>query len=108
MKYAVLIVRQAVDDAEQIYDWLSTKSPEGAVRWFEVFLNAVSSVRDDPFAFGFAHESRSFGREVHERIFRTRRGQPYRLLFEIIGRNVRILRVRAPGQPPVRPEDIRS
>jgi plasmid stabilization system protein ParE len=85
MKYAVLIVRQAVDDAKQIYDWLADKSPAGAVRWFEAFLNAVSSARDDPFASGFAHEGKSLGKEVRERFFRTPRGQAYRLLFEIIG-----------------------
>jgi plasmid stabilization system protein ParE len=108
MKYAVLIVRQAVNDAEDIYEWLAERSPVGAVRWFEAFLNAVSSVKKDPFAFGFAHESKSLAREVRERTFRTPRGQPYRLLFEIAGPNVRVLRVRAPGQPSVVRDDIEA
>jgi plasmid stabilization system protein ParE len=108
MKYAVLIVRDAVDDAEQIYGWLAQRSPLGAARWFEAFLNAVSRVKNDPLACAFAYESKSLDRKVRERIFRTQHGQPYRLLFEIIGRKVRVLRVRAPGQPPIRRDDLRS
>ena len=38
-------------------------------------------------------------REVRQVLFQTRHGRPYRILYAISGDEVRVLRVRGPGQP---------
>jgi plasmid stabilization system protein ParE len=108
MKYTLRITHEAVADADSIYNWLAQSSPSGAVRWFEAFLDAVSRVRGDPLSCGSAHEGPNLGVDIRERLFRTRRDKTYRLLFKIDGNQIRILRVRTPGQAPLRPDDLRS
>jgi plasmid stabilization system protein ParE len=106
MKYALRITREAVTDANAIYDWLAQSSPTGAVRWFDAFLDAPTSVSRDPLACTSAHEGPNLRIDIRERLFRTRRGKAYRLLFTVTGSQVRILRVRAPGQRPLRPDEF--
>jgi hypothetical protein len=56
---------------------------------------------------GYASEGRLLGRNVREKFFKTRQGRRYRLLYTINGDVVRVLRVRGPGQPPVRRRDLK-
>jgi len=43
---------------------------------------------------------------VRHLLFEIRKGRPYRALFTIQGDRVRVLAIRAPGEKPVKPEDI--
>ena len=43
---------------------------------------------------------------LKEALFRTRRGNTYRAVFTIVQDEVRILRVRGPGQPPLQDDEI--
>jgi hypothetical protein len=63
-------------------------------------------LRRDADWYGLAPESDELNIELREKIFKTRQGRPYRLLYTIVGREVFILRVRGSGQSPVTAEDI--
>ena len=53
-------------------------------------------------------EDEHFDIDVRQALFKTRRGRIYRMLFTIVGNEVRILRVRGPGQAPVVADDVDS
>ena len=106
MKFSVAILARAQSDVDQIYDWLNKRSPSGALRWYAAFCEAIRELQEDAGRFPIASETASLSVEVREELFRTRRGRRYRLLFTIIDQQVRILRVRGPGQPPVESVDV--
>lgn len=106
MNYAVRILRRAQVDADEIFCWLHKRSPSGALRWYGAFQQAADDLMTEPRRFGLATESRRFSHEVREQFFKTPRGRRYRLLFTIIGLEVRILRIRGPGQRPVSRQDV--
>ena len=106
MSYTVRILRRAQADADQIYEWIAERSPAGAVRWYSAFRAAAASLDEQHERCARAPESDSVGFDVRQRFFKTRRGRIYRLLFTIVHGEVRILRVRGPGQAPVTNDDL--
>ena len=44
--------------------------------------------------------------EIRQRIFKTRRGLPYRILFVVRGDVIYLLHVRGPGQDLMAPEEM--
>ncbi|MBL9125384.1 MAG: type II toxin-antitoxin system RelE/ParE family toxin [Planctomycetaceae bacterium] len=105
-RYLVRITPLAEADADAIVDWIAIRSAAGAVNWYAAFWAAVESLERTPLAYGLADEAESLGREVRQRLFRTPRGRLYRLLYTIEPGEVRVIRVRGPGQPPIAGRDL--
>jgi plasmid stabilization system protein ParE len=106
MKYNVKILDRAANDADEIYGWLAKRSPQGAWHWYEAYLAAADSLSQEPARHPLAPELLASTRKVHELHFKTRRGRRYRMLFVIIGAEVRVVSIRGHGQPPVIDSDL--
>jgi plasmid stabilization system protein ParE len=106
--YRVVILRRADADTNAIYVWLAKRSVAGAGRWYRAFLNAAASLSNNPFRCGSAPESVAVGYDVRQHLFKTPRGRKYRLLYLVTGDEVRVLRIRGPGQAPVTGADLGS
>lgn len=106
MNYRVRLLARAETDLDHIYLWLAERSPVGAGRWYEAFLEACALLEQNARRFPLAAECREIEAEIREFFFRTRRGRRYRGLFTIVGGEARILRIRGPGQPLVRRDDL--
>ena len=106
MSLTVRILRRAQAVADEIYDWIAKRSAAGAVRWYSAFRASAASLDQQHERCAPAPESESVGYDVRQRFFKTRRGRTYRLLFTIVQDEVRILRVRGPGQAPVTRDDL--
>ncbi len=104
--YRVLVLWRAEEDTDAIYLWLAKRSTAGAARWYRAFLDAAASLSENPERCGLAPESAVVGYEVRQHFFKTRHGRKYRLLYVVAGEEVRILRVRGPGQAPVGKTDL--
>lgn len=99
---------QAEADIDRIFSWLCERSSEGARRWYEAFWHSADGLKSNPLSRGIAPEADDFPEEVRQVLFRTRQGRTYRALFVIRGDVVQILRVRGPGERPLKQEDIES
>jgi plasmid stabilization system protein ParE len=108
MIYRVVVLARARLDVVTIYDWIADRSLEGAQRWLEQFEEATATLETNPFIAPLAPESGSFDIEVRHILFRTRSGRTYRAVFTVVDGEVRLLRVRGPGQPPLQPRDVAS
>ena len=108
MTYVVRILGRAQADVDHIYLWLKRRSPTGAIAWYTAFLDKFSGLGESATACAQAPETARLGIELRQAFFKTRRGRSYRLLFVITGGEVRILRVRGPGQRPVSRRDLPS
>lgn len=107
MSRLLRIVDQADKDAEKIYAWLMRRSPRGAAAWSEALFDAIRRVAEKPESYSTIPEARPrWQRTIYQALFKTRRGNPYRLLFEVTDTELRILRVRGLGQPRLRRRDI--
>ena len=106
MTFRVILLDSARRDVAHIYDWIAARSQSGAGRWYSAFLDAASSLNVTHESCSVAAEDEEIGRGIRQRFFRTRRGGVYRILFVVIDNEVRILRIRGPGQGPVGRDEI--
>ena len=93
MRYSVEVTETAWTEVEEAYDWLAAHSPQAAIRWKNSLLEAVNSLETMPERCHLAPESMTWKREIRELLHGKRRGV-YRILFEIRGDTVYVLRVR--------------
>jgi plasmid stabilization system protein ParE len=98
MKYEVRILARAQDDIARCYDYIAGRSARGAKSW----LSKLAATRDrlalNPERRPLAAESAHVDYEIREVFFKTRKGNPYRVLFTIREGKVLVLRVRGQGQ----------
>jgi len=79
MTYRLLISQRAAADLEEAYRWYAERSPEGAVRWYNGFLDALDTLAADPERCPLAPEDSRFPIEVRQLLYGRRRS--YRALF---------------------------
>ena len=108
MTYLVQLTTQTEADIDRIFNWFFERSPEGARRWYDAFWDSANRLKLTPMSCPIAPEAVEFREEVRQILFKTRRGRTYRTLFVIRADIVHILRVRGPGERPVKPEDVES
>lgn len=97
---------RAEQDAQKIFDWIAERSPRGANHWFSVFQVATRKVLENPFIYAVAPENELVNCDLRQFLFKTRQGKIYRGLFTVADAEIRILRIRGPGQPPLEPDEI--
>jgi plasmid stabilization system protein ParE len=105
MKYVVKALPIALEDGNRIYQWIAQRSMPGAIDWYTALLACTEGLQNDPRRFALAPEQ-NLGVEVRQRLFKTRHGKKYRMVFTIIGNEVKVLRIRGPGQPPLKRKDL--
>jgi plasmid stabilization system protein ParE len=108
MTFQVRLLRRGQADADGIFLWLRKRSPAGAVAGYAALLKRLDDLSENATACSIAPEAQRLGVELRQAFFKTRRGRKYRLLFVMIGTDVRVLRVRGPGQRPITRRDLPS
>ena len=106
MKYRIRMLRRAYADFASTVAYLYERSPQGAAAWVNAFEKAKARLAENADGCSEADENYRFEIDVRQQLFKTRHGRVYRLVFTIVDDEVRILRVRGPGQAPVQPEDV--
>jgi plasmid stabilization system protein ParE len=97
---------RAEQDAQKIFDWIADRSPQGANHWFAALQAASQKVLHDPSIYALAPENALVDCDLRQFLFKTRQGKIYRGLFTVADDEIRILRIRGPGQPPLEPDEI--
>ena len=101
MSFRVTLSANAEKDLDNVLAWLTKHSSDGAKRWIVALEQAIDRLEDSALSFGPAAEASVLGEGVREHLFSTPSGRKYRLIYEVTGNRVDILRIRAPGQPPL-------
>jgi plasmid stabilization system protein ParE len=108
MSLRLRILPRAEADAQHIFDYICERSTQGASAWWVAFEDAAHRAVSDATRFAFAPEDSSTELELRQVLFSTRHGRTYRFIFTIVGDELRILRVRGPGQPPLASDELPS
>lgn len=106
MKYDVIALRRADDDVRHIARWIAERSLQGAESWLDTYQQVLARLAEHADSFPVALEDPGCSIPIKEALFRTRHGHTYRAVFTIVGSEVRILRVRGPGQPPLQEDEL--
>ena len=106
MKYRVRLTEKAEQDVSDALVWFREQSAvEAGSRWFARLMAHVDTLETMPERCGMAAESKDLGLEIRELHLGRRRGT-YRLLFEIRGETVYILRVWHSARDAVSRDDL--
>ncbi len=108
MNFPVRLVASAKADVHGIYAWLLSRSVKGADNWYASLSARLERLSYDASGCAVALESHRLKRDLRETYFKTRYGNRYRLIFTIVGSEVRVLRVRALGQKLLRADEVPS
>jgi plasmid stabilization system protein ParE len=106
MPHAVRITRRALAEIDQALGWLSERSPEAAARWHRRLLADIDSLQDHPERCPLAPEDEWYEGGELLQLLSGRRTGVYRILFEVRGRTVFILRVRHSARDLLRPDEL--
>jgi plasmid stabilization system protein ParE len=104
MSFRVALARKAAREIAEQYDWLAGRSQTAADRWRDALLEAIDSLAEDPERCREAPEA-----EWHpglRQLLHGKRRQVHRILFEIRGNTVVVLRVRHSAQDFLDPEQL--
>jgi plasmid stabilization system protein ParE len=100
------LVERAQTDVDEIFNWLATRTLKGAIAWYLAFLESIEKIAEAPESFSEAPEARRLHHALRQALFKTRRGRVYRIVFEVLDAEIIVLRVRGPGQAPLRLRDL--
>ncbi|MBX9679592.1 MAG: type II toxin-antitoxin system RelE/ParE family toxin [Gemmataceae bacterium] len=107
MKFKVRVLPFARKDLLTAVAWLKERSARGADRLADAFEKAVAEIVKDPQRFPLAVEDADVVVELRQYLFGTPHGRKHRIVFTIVGNEVRILHVRGPGQNRIDPSHVR-
>jgi plasmid stabilization system protein ParE len=107
VSFHIEITRTAAREVEQRYDDLSARSKPAAERWRSGLLKAVEALGQNPERCPQAPEAEWHGDSLRE-LYYGRRRNTYRILFEVRGSTIYILRVRHGRQDYLNPEELRG
>jgi plasmid stabilization system protein ParE len=106
MAFTVEITRRALLEIDQTLNWLAHRSPLAAARWHRQLLQAVSTLEANPRRCPLAPETDwSASGDLRQLLYGKRHGV-YRIIFEIRGTIVYILRVRHSAQDLLSPDEL--
>lgn len=105
MAHSVRIAARAIWEIDETLEWLSERSVSAALRWHEQLLETIRSLEYNPERCGLAPESAWYPGELRQLLHGKRR-EVYRILFEVRGDAVYILRVRHSAQALLEPGDL--
>ncbi len=106
MSYRVRLTKDAEADFEQRLTDLAERAPEAALRLNERFEQSLIRLRDLPFSCGLAYENQECPEEIRHLLFGLNPKRKYRALFTIRSEEVVVLAIRAPGERPVRADEL--
>lgn len=105
MAHIVHITVRALREIDEALKWRAKTSSTAARRWLERLMAAIQSLKDSPERYGLAPESDWFPGEIRQ-LLHGKKGRTYRILFEIRGATVFILRVRHGAQALLEPGEL--
>jgi plasmid stabilization system protein ParE len=104
MSFQIVMARIAAREIKEHYHWLGQRSATAAERWRDSLLDAITSLEVYPERFPEAPEA-----EYHQglrQLLHGKRRHVHRILFEVRGDTVIILRVRHAAQNLLAPGDL--
>lgn len=105
-EYRVAVSSRAERDADKIYAWIASRSPDGASKWYSALRKMLHSLEQDPVRHARAPEAAALGLDIQQALFKTRYGHTYRALYTLFGDTVHVIAVRGAGEELATLDDV--
>lgn len=105
MTYSVEISDKALAEIDEALGWYAERSMAAAVRWYVNLKKAIRSLQENPGRCELAPEAEWCDCEIRQLLYGKKRGV-YRILFEVRGKTVHVLRVRHAARKLLDADDI--
>jgi plasmid stabilization system protein ParE len=106
VKYRVHISDKAEADVDGVLAWFQTQSAtKASERWFAALWKCIDTLEASPERCPLTDEAEDVGLEIRQLLFGRSRVK-YRILFEVRGNTVHILRVWHSARDALRGEDL--
>lgn len=106
MKFPVRVLRRAESDVSHYVRFIAERSPQGALAWLDAYEQMIERLAQRATSCGPALEDPYCNVDLKQALFKTRHGLVYRAVFTIVGKEVRVLRIRGPGQRPPEEDEL--
>lgn len=107
MKYRVVVTGPAKRDIrESVSWWRSNRSTAQAERWYEKIIPAIATLTENPHRCPISPETDLLPSGLRQLHFGLRRKVTHRIVFTVVGSEVRVLRVRHVAQQDLDPDDL--
>ncbi len=106
MNFRISISQRAKRDIREITAWIKERSSKGALSWLDALEESLEQLQKVAASSGAAPEADDFDVNLRQHLFRTRRGNTYRLVFILRDDVVQVLAVRGTGQDFLQQSDI--
>jgi plasmid stabilization system protein ParE len=103
MSFRVVVTETAHEEVVRAYGWLAERNEIAAEKWQAALLEAIDKLAQHPQRFPLAPESNWYPGDLRQLLIGKRRGT-YRILFEVVGKTVYVVRVRHSAQDLLTPE----
>jgi plasmid stabilization system protein ParE len=104
MSFSVVLARKAAQEIQEEYQWLVERSEGAANRWRNSLLKAIETLEENPERCPEAPEAA--WHEGLRQLIHGKRRQVFRILFEVRGHMVVVLRVRHSAQDFLGPKEF--
>ena len=98
MTFKLVYTSRAKRDLTEATDYIAEQVPDTAERWFQGFVEVLSTLRENALVHALAPESIHVDAEIRQIIYRTKSRRSNRALYTVRGDTVYILCIRRPGQ----------
>ncbi len=108
MTYRLRITDEAAELLRSVAKWYleTSQSIDIAVAWHDGFLEALDSLKNNPFRGPVASESDAFDFELREIHYGSGKRPTHRALYRIVGETVEVLSIRHHAQRPLKRGDL--
>ena len=106
MSFRVQFSNRAKRDVREIASWIKSRSSKGAISWLNALEMSVTELSKNAMSSTPAPEVEDVGIDLRQRLFKTRRGNTYRLVFIIREKDIQVLTVRGTGQDLLTQSDL--
>jgi plasmid stabilization system protein ParE len=108
MTYDLFYSDQAKRDLNAAADLIAQDARLTAERWFNGFIAALDTLKQDAAIYSLAPESERASVEVRQFVYRTKSHRANRALYAIRGTAVYILAIRRPGQDLLTDDELKQ
>ena len=86
--------------------WRENRSEVQAVKWYNLFMDAIAKIQINPEKYPLSLENKSFPYEIHELRFGVGRRKTHRAVFTIRPEMVLVIAVKHLAQQSITPDDV--
>ena len=94
----VILLSKAEQELENQLAYIARRSARGVQSWARAYRLAITRISNDPESCGLAPENEDHTEEIRQAIFKTSKGNAYRIVFTISNGVVYVFSIRGTGQ----------